>query len=54
MNKEQVLGLVRHTLTFFGGILLSKGIISESLMTDMVASILVLIGGVWSIVAKSK
>jgi len=53
MNKDQKLGVIRHTLTFVGGILLAKGIVDESLLTDMIASIMVLIGGVWSVLAKS-
>jgi len=52
MNKEQKLGIIRHTLTFVGGILLAKGLVDESLLTDMVASLTVLIGGVWSLLAK--
>ena len=54
MNQEQKLGLVRHVLTFVGGILLTKGLVDESLMSDLVASVMVIIGGVWSIVSKSK
>jgi hypothetical protein len=53
MNKEQKLGVIRHVLTFVGGILLAKGLVDESLMTDLVASIMVIIGGVWSVVSKS-
>jgi hypothetical protein len=53
MNKEQKLGVIRHVLTFVGGILLAKGLVDESLMTDLVASIMVIIGGVWSVLAKS-
>ena len=52
MKKEQILGVVRHTLTFVGGILLAKGLIDQSLLTDMIASIMVLVGGVWSILSK--
>lgn len=54
MNKDQQMGLIRHGLTFIGGILLTKGLVDESLLTDMVASIMVLIGGFWSIVSKAK
>ena len=54
MNKEQKLGVIRHMLTFVGGILLAKGLVDESLLTDMIASIMVLVGGVWSIVSKAK
>lgn len=53
MNKEQKLGVIRHTLTFVGGILLAKGLVDESLLTDMIASIMVLVGGFWSVLAKS-
>lgn len=52
MTKEQKLGIVRHVLTFVGGILLAKGLVDESLLTDMVASIMVLVGGFWSILDK--
>jgi hypothetical protein len=53
MNKEQKLGIIRHVLTFVGGILLAKGLVDESLLTDMIASVMVLIGGFWSVLAKS-
>jgi hypothetical protein len=53
MNKDQKLGIIRHVLTFVGGILLAKGLVDESLMTDMVASVMVLVGGFWSVLAKS-
>jgi len=52
MNKDQKLGVIRHTLTFMGGILLAKGLVDESLLTDMIASIMVLVGGVWSLLDK--
>ena len=52
MNQDQKLGVIRHVLTFVGGILLTKGLVDESLMTDLVASIMVIIGGVWSITSK--
>jgi len=53
MNKEQKLGVIRHVLTFVGGILLAKGLVDESLMTDLIASIMVIVGGIWSVVSKS-
>jgi hypothetical protein len=52
MTKGQKLGVIRHVLTFVGGILLAKGLVDESLLTDMVASIMVLVGGAWSIFEK--
>jgi hypothetical protein len=30
LTKEQLLGILRHTLTFVGGILITKGIIDEA------------------------
>jgi hypothetical protein len=52
MNKEQVLGLLRHVLTFVGGIVIAKGLIDESLYTELVGGIATLVGTVWSIVSK--
>jgi hypothetical protein len=54
MKKEQVLGIVRHTLTFFGGLYVMKGIIDESIVTEIVGGVITTIGGIWSIVDKTK
>lgn len=52
MKKEAVLGLVRHALTFFGGILITKGLIDESSIQEMSGSLITLIGGIWSVISK--
>jgi len=54
MNKEQVLGIVRHALTFIGGILLTKGIIDESALNEVIGGAITLTGTIWSIVEKNK
>jgi hypothetical protein len=54
MSKDMIMGLIRHTLTFMGGLLLAKGLVDESLLTDMIASIMVLVGGIWSMSSKGK
>jgi len=54
MTKEQVLGIIRHTLTFAGGILLMKGIIDEVSWTEISGSVLTLIGTIWSVIDKNK
>jgi hypothetical protein len=54
MNKEQVLGLIRHILTFVGGIVLTKGLIDESLYTELVGGVTTLVGTIWSIVGKKS
>lgn len=52
MNKEQVLGLLRHVLTFVGGILIAKGTIDEATATELVGGLITVIGGVWSVLTK--
>lgn len=52
LSKEQILGIVRHTLTFVGGILVMKGIVDEPIWAEISGSALTLTGAVWSIVVK--
>ncbi len=52
MNKEKVLGLIRHTLTFVGGLLVAKGTIDEATATEVVGAVITLIGGIWSVFSK--
>ena len=52
MNKEQVLGLLRHVLTFVGGILIAKGLVDEGQVTELAGGLMTIVGTVWSIVAK--
>ena len=52
MNKEQVLGLVRHVLTFVGGILITKGLLDVSTSTEIIGATVTLIGSIWSVVVK--
>jgi hypothetical protein len=54
MKKEQILGIIRHTLTFIGGILIMKGITDETAWTEISGGAVTLIGAVWSIVDKNK
>lgn len=54
LTKEQVLGIVRHTMTFVGGILIAKGLIDEEIVTEITGAVLTLVGGIWSVVEKNK
>ena len=36
LTKDQVLGILRHTLTFVGGILITKGLIDETTATEII------------------
>lgn len=52
MNKEQVLGLLRHILTFVGGILVAKGTFDEATATELTGGLITVIGAVWSVLVK--
>lgn len=50
--KDKVLGLVRHALTFVGGIVVAKGLLDESMAVEVIGGLMTLIGSVWSIASK--
>ena len=54
LTKDQVLGIVRHTLTFVGGIVVMRGIVDETTVTEIIGGVMTLVGTVWSVVDKSK
>lgn len=54
MTKEQVVGVIRHVITFVGGILVVKGILDEAMVQEVLGGVLGLVGTVWSIVDKKK
>jgi hypothetical protein len=54
LSREQVLGIVRHTLTFVGGILIAKGLADDALVSEVVGGAVALTGAIWSIVVKAK
>jgi len=54
MKKEQVLGILRHSLTFLGGLLVMKGLIDETTATEIVGGVITLVGAVWSVIEKIK
>jgi len=48
------MALIRHALTFVGGLLIAKGVISESAAGELSGLIMTAVGTVWSIVEKVK
>jgi hypothetical protein len=52
LTKEQVLGIVRHALTFVGGIFVMKGLVDETTVTEVVGGVMTLAGAIWSIIDK--
>jgi len=53
MKKEKWYSVIRHTLTFIGGILVLKGTIEESVAEQIIAGLMTLIGLVWGQVEKN-
>lgn len=54
MKKEQIFGLIRHTLTFVGGLLFYNGFLDDSEAAGVVSATMTLIALIWSIVEKNK
>jgi hypothetical protein len=54
LTKEQVLGIVRHTLTFVGGIVVMKGLVDEAAVTEIIGGVMTLTGTIWSIIDKKN
>jgi hypothetical protein len=54
MTKEQLEGLLRHTLTFVGGILVVKGYLDEAAWAEISGAAITLAGTLWSVLAKKK
>ena len=53
MAKEQVLGIIRHALTFVGGILVIKGLATEAMTEEVIGAVMTAVGAVWSFI-KNK
>lgn len=54
MSKEIILSIVRHTLTFAGGILVAKGLLDQGVLAEIIGGVMTVVGGVWSIIDKTK
>lgn len=54
MTREQILGIVRHALTFVGGVLVAKGFANEASITELIGSAMTLVGAVWSVVKNKQ
>lgn len=54
LTKEQVKGIIRHVLTFLGGLLILKGYADESLITEIIGGVTTLVGSVWSVFEKKS
>jgi len=54
MKQEQVLGTVRHVLTFVGGLLVAHGVAEAGLVSEIIGAVIAIAGTIWSIVDKIK
>lgn len=54
INKIQGMAILRHGLTFIGGVVVMFGYLDESIWTELSGSIVALSGVIWSIVEKNK
>jgi hypothetical protein len=52
MNKDTILGIIRHLATYGGGVLTSKGLASADDISTGAGALVALIGVVWSILQK--
>jgi hypothetical protein len=50
--NEQLKGLIRHVLTFAGGIVVAKGLASDSNVSEAIGAAMTIIGAVWSVLSK--
>jgi len=54
MNKLQQFGIIRHTLTFVGGMLLYNGILNENEAQEITSAAMTLFALIWSAWEKRK
>ena len=50
MKKEQVLSVIRHTLTFVGGLLVAYEVVDNSFVNEFIGGLMGLVGLVWGVV----
>ena len=52
--SEKLSGLVRHVLTFLGGFLITKGVIDEATLQEVIGAIITISGFIWSFTSKKE
>jgi hypothetical protein len=53
LNKEQILSIIRYSLTTVGAVLVTKGVIDSETLLQLSGSLMALISGIWSIIDKT-
>ena len=52
LTKEQIMGVVRHGLTFLGGLLVVKGQVSDAQLYEISGAAMSFLAVVWSVMDK--
>lgn len=52
LTKDQIFGIVRHSLTFIGGILIVKGGVNDAQWYEISGAAMSLLATVWSVLDK--
>lgn len=45
--KDTILSLIRHALTFGGGFLVAKGLLSDTALGSLIPAVVTAIGAIW-------
>lgn len=53
-KKEKVLSIIRHSLTFAGGLLIMRGYLDAKELQEISGGIITVVGTVWGVVAKNQ
>ena len=54
ITKTQGLAIIRHSLTFVGGLVVMFGLLDESTFTELSGSVIALSSVIWSIIEKNN
>ena len=49
-----ILSIIRHSLTFVGGLLMAKGLIDEAAVSELVGGIMAITATIWGIIEKTQ
>lgn len=52
--SEKVYNFIRSVLVFVGGIFITKGVIDEQTLTEVIGAIMTLIGFLWTFIKENK
>lgn len=54
LMQSAIIALLRHILTFIGGTIVAKGLISEEIMLELVGGLITMLSTAWMFITKIK